>query len=539
VAWSYQLLDKDEQRVFRHLSVFPGTFTLDAAQAVAGASAEAAVLRLVDCSLVSPPRPSLDGQSRYVLLETLRVYGARLLAKAGEDAAAAAALAGYALGVAEGAAAGLRTSTADVAAARWLDAEDATMRQALAWARQHDRAMAVRLTVALAAWWHLRGRYTEACPLLREAVSHAAAGSEVWCDAQFWLARTLSYSADLAGALDHLTAVRDAITGRPPSRVLADCLAGRSTYLANMGRPSEAADEGRRALALSRELAYPFGQHLAWQGLTMAADNAGDLDGALDLARQAEQVTGDIPGWLSRNWSFLMTMLLAQAGDLAAARAVGAAGLARCREAGDLWALSTLLNDMTEVDARSGRPQDAAAHLREALQIATPTGRGIELFNSLHACAWLCAATGRHAEALTVEAARATNYRRLGLPPSHEGDPLQEALHTARRTLGAARVRAAEKRGAAMNLDTAAEYALMLTEPSPQQPDAAPAIGKLSARERELVTLVAQGRTDAQIAEQLYIRIGTVRSHLDRIRDKTGCRRRADLTRLALAAELI
>ena len=63
--------------------------------------------------------------------------------------------------------------------------------------------------------------------------------------------------------------------------------------------------------------------------------------------------------------------------------------------------------------------------------------------------------------------------------------------------------------------------------------------GNLSARERELVMLVAQGRTDAQIAAQLYISIlGTVRSHLDRIRDKTGCRRRADLTRLALASGL-
>ena len=66
-----------------------------------------------------------------------------------------------------------------------------------------------------------------------------------------------------------------------------------------------------------------------------------------------------------------------------------------------------------------------------------------------------------------------------------------------------------------------------------------PGSGILSARERELVTLVARGVTDAQIAEQLYISIRTVRSHLDRIRDKTGCRRRADLTRLALSAELV
>jgi DNA-binding CsgD family transcriptional regulator len=62
---------------------------------------------------------------------------------------------------------------------------------------------------------------------------------------------------------------------------------------------------------------------------------------------------------------------------------------------------------------------------------------------------------------------------------------------------------------------------------------------RLSSRERELVALVAQGHTDTQIAAQLYISVSTVRSHLDRIRDKTSCRRRADLTRLALQAGLV
>jgi len=70
-------------------------------------------------------------------------------------------------------------------------------------------------------------------------------------------------------------------------------------------------------------------------------------------------------------------------------------------------------------------------------------------------------------------------------------------------------------------------------------PDGALRLARLSPRERELVTLVAQGRTDAQIAAQLYITVRTVSSHLDRVRDKTGCRRRADLTRLALSAGLV
>ena len=439
VDWSYQLLDDDERRVFRAVSVFPGPFTLEAAEAVAGAGAGPAVLRLVDCSLASPPQDGPDGRSRYVMLETLRAYGAGLLARAGEDAGAAAALARYALGVAEQAAAGLRTST-DVAAARWLDAEDATLRQALAWAGEYDTAVALRLAVALAPWWYLRTRCTEAYPLLREAAARAAVGTDLWCDAQYWLGRTVSYSGDLAGALGHFTAVRDALAGRPPGRALADCLAARTGPLAHLGRIAEAVDDGHRALALARDLRYRFGEYLALTGLTLAAEDAGDLDGALALARQAGQVTGDIPGFATRNWSCIMTHLLTGAGDLAAAEATCAAGLARAREADDLWTISNLLNFMAEVDLEANRIQDAAAHLREALQIATRTGGGFEVRNGLIGCAWLCTATGRPADALTAWAAVAASFQRAGLVlPSPEADPrhpLQGALRAARQALG-------------------------------------------------------------------------------------------------------
>jgi len=115
----------------------------------------------------------------------------------------------------------------------------------------------------------------------------------------------------------------------------------------------------------------------------------------------------------------------------------------------------------------------------------------------------------------------------------------EDAQRNAREALGPDRARAAEQRGAAMSLAAAAEYALMLTAPDPPPPTGTAGPGKLSPREQELVTLVARGRTDADIAAQLYISIRTVRSHLDRIRDKTGCRRRADLTRLALSERLV
>jgi len=115
----------------------------------------------------------------------------------------------------------------------------------------------------------------------------------------------------------------------------------------------------------------------------------------------------------------------------------------------------------------------------------------------------------------------------------------QEPLRKARQALGPVRARAAEERGTRMRRDTAAEYALMLTTPGPEQPQPPQGQARLSAREQELVTLVAQGRTDAQIAAQLFISVRTVSPHLDRVRDKTGCRRRADLTRLALSAGLV
>ena len=196
VEWSYQLLEEDERRVFRAVSVFPGPFTLEGAEAVAGTGAGLAVLRLVDCSLLVPPRTGVDGRPRYVMLETLRAYGAKLLAEAGEQDTAAAALAGYALRVAEEAAAGLQTSAGEVAAASRLDAEDPAMRQVLAWAVDHDAAVAVRLADALGWWWWLRGRLPGQYPLLREVAGRAEPGSDGWCAIQFWLGWAASSAAD-------------------------------------------------------------------------------------------------------------------------------------------------------------------------------------------------------------------------------------------------------------------------------------------------------------------------------------------------------
>ena len=60
---------------------------------------------------------------------------------------------------------------------------------------------------------------------------------------------------------------------------------------------------------------------------------------------------------------------------------------------------------MADLDLQAGRPGDAAAHLREAAQIALQTGLRFTILNVLDGCGHLCAATGRPADAITVWAA--------------------------------------------------------------------------------------------------------------------------------------
>jgi DNA-binding CsgD family transcriptional regulator/tetratricopeptide (TPR) repeat protein len=523
VRWSYQLLAEAERRVFRAVSVFPGPFTLEGAEAVAGGEAGRAVLRLVDCSLLLPPRTGPDGRSRYVMLETLRAYGAGVLAEAGEEGEASAALAAYAAEVAEEATLELYIGSREVAGVRQLDAEEVTLRHALAWTSDHDPAAAVRLALALARWWRLRGRLSSQAPLLAAAVEYAEAGSEEWCTARLFLGQAVGEAEDPPAMLEHFTAVRDALddprrSGLPAAPVLLSlCLGARASALLRMGRLAEAVEDGRRAL---------------------------------DLARQAQQIADDYPGPLQRGLGQIVTGVLTEAGDLAAAEQACAAALAPCREVGDHGNLCGVLWHLTILDLRAGRTDEAAAHLRELLQIATQTGVRALVHASLDCCGQLCAATGRPADAVTAWAAMSAL---TGLWPSlYEGQNRvrrDELRRQAEELLGPVRARAAAERGAAMSLATAAEYArLLAAEPQPPAaevtgpeppPDGAAGLSRLSPRERELVTLVAGGRTDAQIAAKLYITVRTVSSHLDRVRDKTGCRRRADLTRLALSAGLV
>ena len=260
-------------------------------------------------------------------------------------------MARYAVGVADQAAAGMQAAPGELAAVRWLDAEEAITRYALVWALDHDRPAAPRLAVGLAPWWRLRGRLVDGEPLLRAAVEHAEPGTGGWCTGQFRLGQMAMGVGDFTVALDHFTAVSDAEAEAVASPVLADCLAGRCVALANLGRTAEAVENGQRALAIARKLRYPGGEALALTDLAITTYYVGDIGEALSWARQAQRIDrAAIPGTIGRVCDNIMGLVLIAAGEIDAAERCCADALAGCREVGDLQTQAALLTLLGHLD---------------------------------------------------------------------------------------------------------------------------------------------------------------------------------------------
>ena len=170
VAWSYQLLGPNEQRVFRRLGALPGRFSIEAAAAVLGgregssaASDEAlrAAAGLIDKSLLLRAETSVASRPLYQMLETVRAYAALELAAAGERDDALAGLARYCTAEASLAAKGL----VGPAQAEWLDRvrdDLESYRGALTWLIERGRpAEAVDIAWELLHFWVIRGHAAE------------------------------------------------------------------------------------------------------------------------------------------------------------------------------------------------------------------------------------------------------------------------------------------------------------------------------------------------------------------------------------------
>jgi non-specific serine/threonine protein kinase len=180
--WSYELLDHEEQSLFRRLAVFVGGCTLEAVSAIWAAEAgegeaPATVLdklaALVDKSLVQ--QVSNAAEPRFVLLETFREYGLERLREAGEEMAAQRGHALYYLTLAETA----EPLLIGAEQARWLDRldmEHSNLRAALQWsihyqAREQTGEIGQRLGAALWHFWYIRGYYNEGWDWLNQLLA--------------------------------------------------------------------------------------------------------------------------------------------------------------------------------------------------------------------------------------------------------------------------------------------------------------------------------------------------------------------------------
>ncbi len=180
ILWSYQLLDEQEQRFFRRLSVFAGGCTLEAAEAVcmaldgeenAGYLLEY-VTSLLDKSLLQTIQQE-GKESRLLMLETIREYGLEALSVGGELEETCRAHALYYLRLAEEAESKLRGPQQ----AEWLERleqEHDNLRAALQWVLEHEECrLALCMASALLDFWLIEGHISEGYAQLSRALANS------------------------------------------------------------------------------------------------------------------------------------------------------------------------------------------------------------------------------------------------------------------------------------------------------------------------------------------------------------------------------
>ena len=173
VAWSYELLPAEAQRLYARLGVFASSMTLAAAEAVAGGTdldVLGALTTLVDHSFLA--REGNGGSSRYRMLETLRLFALERLRESGEEDPARRAHADYFRRLAGDA--GRHLYGPDERARRAeLEADDANIQAALRWADAHEPALAFRLATALWPYWDAKWSERHAVPYLAGLLSRS------------------------------------------------------------------------------------------------------------------------------------------------------------------------------------------------------------------------------------------------------------------------------------------------------------------------------------------------------------------------------
>jgi predicted ATPase/DNA-binding CsgD family transcriptional regulator len=479
VEWSYELLDSNERDAFRALAVFVGGFDAEAAGAVAPGLTLEVFARLVDKSVVAA-RETPRGRTRYRLLETVREYARELLVSSGEF-------------------------------------EDARVR--------HFRHFAALEEVAEPGWPSRRAEalledHEEDYENVRAALEWAADAEPCAGTTLFVASRDLFSTLGQADGRRIAQLLLDRCPARDRRRIELLITAG---ILAMTTADAQAArayhTEARHLSAELSELeleAFATFYHGLVDTLEMAVEPArANLEAATTLHQRAGNRPGEGLAIATLGLIFLMT------GEPDHARELLEEALAIHTAAGYRWGQGHASLYLAITLEASG-PHVASAHYREAIQCLKPYRDTNLLPNALIGQAGLIARRDPVAALRVTAAACATRARGGGHFPAFFRERMERVRDTCEAALGAdsARIWGQGTR-------VAVEEAIALAFGTSGSPPPAPA--GVSARELEVVRLVADGLANRAIAAQLHLSVRTVESHVRHVLAKAGLNNRTQL----------
>ena len=579
--WSHELLDPDEQAVFRRMSVFSTGAPLEAIEAVCGsgrgANALDVVSGLVDGSLVIAD--AREGSTRYRMLDTVRRYAAEKLAATGEGAKVHTAHAKWFVERLESAA----RQVDDAAGARLLRflADEnvevlAALRRALA---AGDAELACRLAGQMWKWWEVNGRYAEGRQLLAAALGLDQEPSAA-------RSRALSGAANLAFVCGDYVQARELhernlqeLEELDAPRQVASTLSALSMVVLFGDDLDLALDLARRSLELFRELGDDTGMAFALSSLGQIESSRGDHERAnenllesLNLFRRAGHkrdaasvltnlgALAHDRGDLGRAFRFYegalqlneevedrrgaalslnnLSIVARERGDLDRATELAEAALDHFAQIGDRPGQAATLNNLANLAGEQANPSRAVELYQRSIQLFRdiPDQRGVA--TSLENLSDLATRNGDGGLAWNCRLEAVSLRVRLGQSEEVQGGLL--ALARSAGELGfkqeAARLNEAHDEGPAFPLLELLRELRSIPLPeleSDRKPE--PSTDQmLTRRERQVARLVARGLANKEIAAELFVSERTVEAHISNIRAKLDIDSRTKLVRYAL-----
>jgi predicted ATPase/DNA-binding CsgD family transcriptional regulator len=601
IQWSYDLLSQQEQRLFRRLAVFVGGCTLEAAEALCsmlgdgGTSVLEGVASLLDKSLLQRMEQR-HGEPLLMMLETLREYGLEALAANEELETIRQAHATYYLGLAEEAEPEWEGPKQAVWSER-LEREHDNVRAAMVWSLQRgeidrDWEPALRLGGALRRFWQVRGYLSEGRAFLEKvlagsveivsaghvkaliAMGHVAVLQDDYdrvdavCQESLPLCQQLGDTWNTARTLYLLGWIAWLKGDLAPARALMEqtlalfrqvddksFIAWSLMYLGMIaGRQGNYA-EGRllfeESLARQRALGNKRGTAFSICGyaLMLLASQHDEamvrllLEESLSLFREVGDKWGDAAA------SMLLGQVALQRGDVTTARALANESVRLCREVGHRWFMSQALTVLAKVAETQHDQLMARTLYQESLDVAREVGDKVLIALGLEGLAGVVGTQGEPVWATRLRGAAAALRDTIGAPmPPIERAGYERATAVARTHLDEQIFATAWTEGRAMTPEQAlaAKGAVPLPQPLLSAPSSIPPVKPaptypdgLTAREIEVLCLLAQGLTSAQIAERLVIGVVTVNFHVRSIYSKLGVTSRSAATRYAMEHHLL